>query len=80
MTIQEIINEISEKYSANDILELLDNEVLNWDYGYSDDEIDEFDSRWGFYSEYNNKEAEDVIVDELLSSLDLDSNTLFLEQ
>lgn len=75
--IKEIIKEIESKYTANDILELLDEEVLNWDYGYDESEIDDYPSRWDFYIEYNNKEAEDVIVNQLLNSIKLDSNILF---
>ena len=60
--IEEIIKEIESKYTADDILELLDEEVLNWDYGYNESEIDEYPSRWDFYLEYNNKEAEDAVV------------------
>ena len=35
--IQEIIKDIQSKYTPNDILELLDNEIYNWDYGYDDE-------------------------------------------
>lgn len=75
--IKEIIKEIESKYTANDILKLLDEEVLNWDYGYDESEIDDYPSRWDFYIEYNNKEAEDVVINQILSSVGLDSNTLF---
>lgn len=75
--IKEIIKEIESKYTANDILELLDEEVLNWDYGYDKSEIDDYPSHWDFYIEYNNKEAENVIVNQLLNSIKLDSNILF---
>ena len=47
--IQEIIKDIQSKYTPNDILGFLDDEVYNWDYGFYDDEIDEFESRWEFY-------------------------------
>ena len=74
--IEEIIKEIESKYTADDILELLDEEVLNWDYGYDESEIDEYPSRWDFYLEYNNKEAEDAVVNQILDSIGLDSNML----
>jgi hypothetical protein len=75
--IEEIIKEIESKYTADDILELLDEEVLNWDYGYDESEIDEYPSRWDFYIEYANKEAEDAVVNQILNSIGLDSNALF---
>ena len=75
--IKEIIKEIESKYTANDILELLDEEVLNWDYGYDKSEIDEYPSHWEFYLAYNNKEAEDAVVNQILDSIGLDSNMLF---
>ena len=75
--IEEIIKEIKSKYTADNILDLLDEEVLNWDYGYDESEIDDYPSRLDFYLEYNNKEAEDAVVNQLLSSIDLDSNILF---
>ena len=69
LTVEKIIDKISSIYSDYDILEMLDEEILNWDYGYDQDEIDEYDSRYDFYANYNNNEAEDAVVDELLQSV-----------
>lgn len=77
MKVQELIQKISEIYSADDILDLLDNEINEWDYGYDDDEIEEYPSRWDFYQEFNNKEAEDVVVNTILNKIDLSTNDLF---
>jgi hypothetical protein len=80
MNIQELINSVKEKYSANNILEMLDEEIFDWDYGYSEDEIEEeYDCRWDFYQEYNNGEAETSVVDQLLFGFGTSRNKLFEE-
>ena len=76
--IEEIIKQIEEKYTGNEILDILDNEILNWDYGYTVEEIqDGWDSHWDFYSDFNNGEAESAVMDEILFSIGLSCNKLF---
>lgn len=78
MELQELIEKIEEKYTSDDIINMLDDEILNWDYGYSESEIEEeHDSRWDFYYEFNNGEAENAIVDNILTSIELSRNKLF---
>lgn len=77
MKIEELIKKIEERYTSDYILEMLDDEVYNWDYGYDEDEIEEWDSRWDFYQEYNNGEAENVVVDNILLTINLSRNKLF---
>lgn len=77
MKLQELTQIIEEKFTSEDILDLLDNEILDWDFGYPQDEIDEYDSRWDFYTDYNNGEAENAVVDNILISIDLSRNKLF---
>jgi len=77
MEIKELISKVEEKYTWEDILTLLDEEILNWDYSYSQDEIEEYDSYWDFYQQYNNKEAEDVVVEHILLSVGITTNELY---
>lgn len=76
--LNKIIEKIKANYFPEDILDLLDEEIYNWDYGYDDEEINEYESRWDFYQNYNNKEAEDVIVNEILLVANSSSNDLFI--
>lgn len=75
--LNKIIEKIKAHYSPVDILNLLDEEIYNWDYGYDDEEINEYESRWEFYQYYNNKEAEDAVVNEILLVANSSSNDLF---
>ena len=77
--IQELIKKVKERYTCVDILDMLDEEILNWDYGYTESEIDEYESRFDFYYEYNNGEAENVVVDNILSKFGTSRNELFEE-
>lgn len=75
--LNKIIEKIKSHYSPEYILNLLDEEIYNWDYGYDDETINEYESRWDFYQDYNNKEAEDVVVNEILLVANSSSNDLF---
>jgi len=75
--LEKIIEKIKTQYSPDDILNLLDEEIYNWDYGYNTEDINEFEDRWDFYTDYNNKEAEDVIVNEILLIANSSSNDIF---
>ena len=77
--IQELIKKVKERYTCADILDMLDEEIFNWDYGYTESEIDEYESRFDFYYEYNNGEAENVVVDNILSKFGTSRNELFEE-
>ena len=77
--IQELIKKVKDRYTWEDILDMLDEEILNWDYGYTESEIDEYESRFDFYYEYNNGEAENVVVDNILSKFGTSRNELFEE-
>lgn len=77
--LEKIIEKIKTQYSPDDILNLLDEEILNWDYGYTESEIDEYESRFDFYYEYNNGEAENAVVDNILSKFGTSRNKLFEE-
>ena len=76
--LEKIIEKIKAYYSPDDILDLLEKEIYNWDYGYDDEDIYEYGDRWDFYTDYNNNEAEDAVVNEiLLNAADSSSNKLF---
>ena len=77
MNVQELIEKVKEEYTWEDILNILDDEILNWDYGYSESEIEEeYACRWDFYREYNNGEAENAVVDALLLEMGTSRNEL----
>ena len=77
-TLEKVIEAIEDQYSPEDILDLLDEEIYNWDYGYYESEIEEYEFRWDFYSDYNNKEAEDAVIDAIFASLGTTTNTVYL--
>jgi len=77
MELQELTQIIEEKYTSEEILDLLDNEILDWNFGYPQNEIDEYDSRWDFYTDFNNGEAENAVIDNILNSVELSRNELF---
>ena len=74
--LEKIIEKIKAYYSSYDILYLLDEEIYNWDYGYDDEYINEYESRLDFYQNYNNKEAENAVVNEILLIANSSSNDL----
>ena len=65
-TADEIFKLIEEKFSGDDIVEMFDDEVLNW---VDSDWEDEYDSEYDWYIDHNNKEAEDVVFDNLLTAI-----------
>ena len=65
-TLEKLIEQVKEMYSSWDVCDLMDNEILNWDFGYDEEEIDEYPSRWDFYADMANGEGEDEICNHIL--------------
>jgi hypothetical protein len=62
--------EVSKLLDYDDIINGYDNEILNWiDYEQMEDE--EYESEFDYYVDYGNGEAEDVVLSDYLSGLDL---------
>lgn len=77
MTVEEIIEKVKSVYTPIDILDMFDNECAEWDYGYSEEEIeDEWGDHLSFYADINNNEAEDAIVERLLMEVGTSANAL----
>ena len=72
MKIKDFLNEdieqmkqwINKEYSEMNVAEMLDNEILNW---LDDDWEEEFDDEFEWYSEFGGGEAEDVIVEQIIT-------------
>lgn len=59
-----VLTKIKEEFSEDKVSKMLDEEILEW---VDSDWQDDFDSEYEWYVEYNNKEAEDVIIDQIIS-------------
>ncbi len=73
-----VFDEIINKYSENDIIEILHGEILEW---VDSDWENKYESEYEWYVDHNNGEAEDVVIGQLISdyehknSIKLDSET-----
>jgi hypothetical protein len=65
--INRVINYLAEKYPQDDdFLRMVDDVVLNWVSPGEWEEDDDCADEYEYYSAHNNKEAEDVVVYNLL--------------
>lgn len=65
LTAEEVMEQIEKDYTAMDICQNLDDEIMNWvDSDWEDD--GEYDSEYDWYIDHNNKEAEDAVFDNML--------------
>jgi broad-specificity NMP kinase len=74
---KQIKDYLEKNYSDEKIAELLDDEIINW---VDPDWEDEYDSEYDWYVDHNNKEAEDSVIEGIISSIKNDLNIEFDEQ
>lgn len=55
---------IKEKYSEDEVTSKLDEEIFNW---INDGWEEDYDSEYEWYTEHNNGEAEEVVIDEIIN-------------
>lgn len=76
----ELLKKVKRDFSSDDIAEMFDLEILEWDYGYDPDDIEnEWSCRYDFYIEYGGGEAENAVCDQILSNYGTNRNKLFDE-
>ena len=61
------ITKIKDKFTEEQVIDMFDNEVLEW---VDDDWADEYDSEYDWYIDHNRGEAQDVIIDQLVDWYD----------
>jgi hypothetical protein len=60
------ITRIKEKYSEDEVASKYDDELLNWvDSDWEND--GDYESEYDWYIDYNNGEAQDVVIDEMIN-------------
>lgn len=58
------ISKIKENFSEDEIIEMYDNEVMEWvDPNWEDD----YESEYDWYMDHNNGEAQDVIINSMIN-------------
>ncbi len=62
--IQFAMSKIKENYSEDKVTEMYDEEILEW---VDDDWQDDYESEYDWYIDHNNGEAQDSIVDQVIS-------------
>jgi hypothetical protein len=67
-----VFDQIISKYSEEVVLEMLDQEILEW---VDIDWEDEYETEYDWYVDHNNGEAEDVIIGQLISEYEQKNNT-----
>ena len=55
---------IKEEFSADEVAEKYDNEMLEW---IDEDWEEDYDSEYDWYIDHNNGEAQDVVVSEIIN-------------
>jgi hypothetical protein len=55
---------IKEKYSEQEVAEMFDNEILEW---VDPDWEEDYESEYDWYMDYNNGEAQDVIIEQIIN-------------
>ena len=59
-----VLSKIKEKFNDDNICDMVDQEILEW----TDDEWSEdYDSEYDWYVDHNNREAEDVVIEQIVS-------------
>ena len=58
------MSKIKEKYSEEEVVEMFDNEILEW---VDPDWKDEYDSEYDWYQDHNNGEAQDVVIEQIIN-------------
>lgn len=59
-----VLSKIKEKFDDNKVCDMLDEEIMEWvDEGWEE----EYESEYDWYQDYNNREAEDVVIEQLIS-------------
>jgi hypothetical protein len=66
-TEQQIIDFLN-KYTDQEVAELLDEEIINW---VEEDWDEDYESEYDWYIDHNNKEAEDAIIDFLKKEISI---------
>tara|TARA_Y100000310_G_scaffold333832_1_gene412203 strand:+ start:3100 stop:3393 length:294 start_codon:yes stop_codon:yes gene_type:complete len=62
--IDDIVNQIVEDFPDDKVCELFDDEVLNW---VDSDWEEESESEYDWYSDYGRGEAENAVIDSMIS-------------
>jgi hypothetical protein len=61
--LEDALSKILEKYPESDVIEMFDDEIINWlDQDWSDD----YESEYEWYQDHGNGEAEDVIISKII--------------
>ena len=58
------MSKIKEKYSKEEVVEMFDNEILEW---VDPDWEDEYESEYDWYVDHNNGEAQDVVIEQIIN-------------
>jgi len=66
MEAKEIVDFLKSNYTEEEITNRLDDEILNW---VDEDWSDDYDCEYDWYVDHNNKEAEDVVIDEIVKEI-----------
>jgi len=58
------MSKIKEKYSEQEVAEMVDEEILNWvDPNWEED----YESEYDWYIDHNNDEAQDVVIEQIIN-------------
>jgi len=66
MNKKEIVDFLKSNYIEEEITNRLDDEILNW---IDEDWSDDYECEYDWYVDHNNKEAEDVVIDEIIKEI-----------
>jgi hypothetical protein len=58
------ISKIKEQFSDDTICNMLDEEILEW---VDSDWIEEYESEHDWYVDHNNREAEDIVIEQIIT-------------
>lgn len=61
------ITKIKDKYTEEQVIDMFDNEILEWT---DEDWADDYESEYDWYVDHNNGEAQDVIIDQIVDWYD----------
>ena len=75
-SIDSIISKIKDKFTQEDVCDMFDLEVLEW---VAEDWSEEYESEYDWYIDHNNGEAEDVVVEQLISWYEKEYGTLDMQ-
>lgn len=67
--VDDLMQKVRDRFDEEEVASMLDEEILNWvDSDWEDD--GDYDSEYDWYMDHSNSEAEDVVIDQIINSVD----------